>query len=372
MSTICFVTTGDIKNIATAKRALGLANPLCELGWKVSIIMEDTDENRHRCSIECDKRVTIHYLKYKNAFDEQKKKSKLIKQINPHIVYLCAFVFRNIIKVPKGCIKLVEHSELQSGIPEIKSINKLRAYIQEYYSIIYADGLLNASLYLQKIFKNRAKTIYKKIPMLYFPYAYNKNVCYIDKQAHRLFHKNPNDKLFVFLGSLDFNYGAMTMVEAFEQIKDSIPQAKLLLCGRGRAYDYVNDYIKQHNLENTIFTTGYIKEEDISGYFTLANAFISPMVNTIQDWARCPSKLYMYLPYQKPIITCKIGEPYELLKDYGNYFKPGDSQSLKECIIKLINNNKWTIPIDASLHEWKTRAIQLDQWLKNQFYSNNK
>lgn len=37
---ICFITTGDIKNIATAKRALGLANPLADLGWEVSIIME--------------------------------------------------------------------------------------------------------------------------------------------------------------------------------------------------------------------------------------------------------------------------------------------------------------------------------------------
>ena len=35
---ICFITTGDIKNIATAKRALGLANPLADLGWEVSII----------------------------------------------------------------------------------------------------------------------------------------------------------------------------------------------------------------------------------------------------------------------------------------------------------------------------------------------
>ena len=45
MKSICFVTTGDIKDIATAKRALGLANPLTELGWQVSIIMEDTEEN---------------------------------------------------------------------------------------------------------------------------------------------------------------------------------------------------------------------------------------------------------------------------------------------------------------------------------------
>lgn len=374
MKSICFITTGNIKNIATAKRALGLANPLSDLGWKVYIIMEDTTENRHRCSLECDSRVNIYYLRYKNAFDEQKKKNRLINQINPSIVYICAFVFRNIVQTPPKCIKLVEHSELQSGIPEIKNIHKIRAYFQEFYSIIYADGLLNASKYLEKVFEKRAKKVYKKnMPMLYFPYAYNKNVCYIDNETDRLYHKKPNEKLFVFLGSLDFNYGAMTMVEAFEKVKNIIPNAKLLLCGQGRAYNHVCNYIKQHNLEDTISTTGYIKEEDIAGYFTLADAFISPMINTIQDWARCPSKLYMYLPYQKPIITCKIGEPFELLKEDGIYFDPGNSDSLKKCIIQLMENNYWNFPIVPSLHEWRTRAIQLNEWLNNCFIltSNN-
>ena len=46
------MATGDIKNIATAKRASGLANPLVDLGWDVSILMEDTEENRHRVSMK--------------------------------------------------------------------------------------------------------------------------------------------------------------------------------------------------------------------------------------------------------------------------------------------------------------------------------
>lgn len=132
---ICFITTGDIKNIATAKRALGLANPLSKLGWDVSIIIENTLENQHRCKMECDEQIKIYYLTYKNALDERNQKRKLIKQINPQVIYICAFVFRNIIRTPKESIKLVEHSELQSGIKDIKNIQKLRAYFQEFYSI---------------------------------------------------------------------------------------------------------------------------------------------------------------------------------------------------------------------------------------------
>lgn len=73
LKTICFVTTGDIAAIATAKRALGLANPLSDLGWKVHVIMEDTDENRHRAAMECDERTGVHFLTYNSSFDERNK-----------------------------------------------------------------------------------------------------------------------------------------------------------------------------------------------------------------------------------------------------------------------------------------------------------
>lgn len=58
---ICFITTGDIKSIATAKRALGLANHLSDLEWKVSIIMDDTEENHHRAELECDSRTKVYF-----------------------------------------------------------------------------------------------------------------------------------------------------------------------------------------------------------------------------------------------------------------------------------------------------------------------
>ena len=49
---ICFYTTGDIKSIATMKRALGMADPLVNLGWEVFIIAMNTDENLKRIAME--------------------------------------------------------------------------------------------------------------------------------------------------------------------------------------------------------------------------------------------------------------------------------------------------------------------------------
>ena len=73
----------------------------------------------------------------------------------------------------------------------------------------------------------------------------------------------------------------------------------------------------------------------------------------------------MYLPYRKPIVTAKIGEPYEVLKDAGIYYQPGSIRSLTEALRKAIDVK--SINIDATCHEWSARASLLNAWIENSF-----
>lgn len=364
---ICFITTGDIKNIATAKRALGMANPLVDLGWDVSILMEDTEENHHRVNMECCDNVKVYYFPHCSAWQEITAKNKLIKDIDPDFIYICAFVTRNIVGISHRCKKLVEHSELQSGIPDMKGLRKIHAYINEYFSILYSDALLNASKYLQEVFTKRAKRVFKgNMSMLYFPYAYSDGVMKvmeIDRNKPE-YSKYKGRKIFVFLGSVVRGYGAFTMIEAMEKLKKKHPEAMLLMLGRGGSYQEACHYVTKHKLDNNILLPGFISEEEISMYFSLTDYFVSPMNDTIQDWARCPSKLYMYLPYRKPIITCKIGEPYNVLGDEGFYYEPSSSDSLAAIMEKLLESRKMTIAINPLEHEWTYRTNEFDKWLR--------
>lgn len=336
MSSISFITTGDIKNIATAKRALGMANPLVELGWDVSILMEDTEENHHRVSMECCDKVKVYYFPHCSALQEIKAKNRIIKRVNPDYLYICAFVTRNTVGIGHRSKKLVEHSELQSGIPDMKGIRKFHAYLNEYFSILYSDALLNASKYLQNVFKKKAKCMFKgNMPMLYFPYAYSDGVMKVENinRDAPVFQKYKGRKIFVFLGRIVRGYGAFTMLEAMKQIHNRHYEALLLMLGIGGNYKKACEFVKTNHLEDCVELPGFVSEEDISTYFSLADYFISPMNDTIQDWARCPSKLYMYLPYRKPIVTCKIGEPYNVLGDEGCYFEPSSSQRLWKILL---------------------------------------
>ena len=363
--TICFVTTGDIAAIATAKRALGLANPLSDLGWKVYIIMEDTKENRHRVSMECDERTNVRFLTYDSSFDERTKKSVLLEEIRPDYVYLCAFVFRNIVSISFKCKKLVEHSELRSAIKDVAWWRRGYELSSEYYSLFYADGVLNASVYLQQLNNKRARCIFrKKLPMLYFPYAYNKDVCKTSVCKDGIGLKKGDEDVFVtYLGSLSRAYRTIDIVKAVKKIgRDEI---KLLLLGDGDDRQRIQDYVVENKLDSQVWMPGYVREEDISAYFSLTDVFVLPMNDTVQDKARCPSKLYMYLPYGKPIVTSKIGEPYEVLKDNGTYYDSGSVDSLSTAI--SVASSKKTLGMNPLCHEWNERAMQFDKWVKDSF-----
>ena len=206
--------------------------------------------------------------------------------------------------------------------------------------------------------------------MLYFPYAYSDGVMKvmeIDRDQPE-YSKYKGRKIFVFLGSVVRGYGAFTMIEAMEKVKDKHPEALLLMLGRGGSYQDVCDYVKEHKLDDIILLPGFISEEDISMYFSLTDFFVSPMNDTVQDWARCPSKLYMYLPYRKPIITCKIGEPYNVLGKEGYYYEPSSSEGLANKMMELLENGKTSINVDPLKHEWNFRSGEFDRWIKYVFF----
>lgn len=367
---ICFITTGDIKTIATSKRALGLTNPLADLGWEVSVIMEDTEENHHRFSLECDERIKVQYYPHCSCKQEWKYKNEFIKENNPDYLYICAFVTRNIVGIGHRSKKLVEHSELQTGIPDVKGVKRAITYGYEFYSIVYADGLLNASRYLQNIYKKRAKKVFKSnLPMLYYPYAYNPSVINVNskKEAADKYPQFANTINFVFLGTVTRNYGVFTILDAVRELKEKCSNFRMLVLGKGRHYDEAVAYVEQEQLLDIVYIPGFVEEEVISDFFSLATAFISPMNDTVQDRARCPSKMYLYVPYKKPIITCKIGEPYEILKDEGNYYETGNSHSLAEQMVNVIQKNKTAININPELFTWETRAKELDDWISKSF-----
>ena len=365
---ICFVTTGDIRVNATAKRALGMANPLSGMGWQVSVIMEDTAENRHRADMECGANTELVFFRQHSATDEIRAKNHIISRMCPDVLYISAPVVRNMVTAPRGCRRVVEHSELASHNADVHGLMWFKVMAMELLSIVQADALVCASRYLMDIFGRRAHRMLCRTPMLYLPYAYNTDVCHpiaIDRDTVAD-GRYAGRWICCYMGSITDNYGALTMTDAIDCLRHNHPEVLLILMGHGTAEDEVRRRIRERDMERHVMLTGYVSEEEIDFYFSLADAFIAPMHDTPQDWARCPSKLYMYLPYNRPIITCRVGEPLATLGDKGVYYRPADAEDMARQIGALIDSGTTRLGIDPSRHTWQARAEVLDQWIRKE------
>ncbi|GAA0543928.1 glycosyltransferase [Chitinophaga japonensis] len=369
---ICFITLGDIKSIATMKRALGMANPLQALGWEVSLIALDSEENRNRIAIECNDAIQVHYYKECALKDEVQIKTDLVNRIGPDFIYFCSFSFRN--RILKGRLLhkpkiFIEHSELASGIPDNKGLKKYALLLLEYWSVHYADGLVCASRYLEREYRKRGRQLLRKnLPILYSPYAFNNDVMdapriKLDELKERYKHK----LVLLYMGTMTRNYGLFTMLEAVEQTAKTRPDIKLLLLGRGRHLEEAKAYVKERRLENWVEFLGYTPENELSSYFERADAFISPLNDTVQDWARCPSKIYMYIPFHKPVFTSNIGEPKEIFGQAGHYFDTTKPATLSALIDALAEGRLQQTDLNIAEHSWDQRCIDFTNWVSARY-----
>ena len=125
------------------------------------------------------------------------------------------------------------------------------------------------------------------------------------------------------------------------------------------------NYIQKNQLSNVIKMYGYVPEKEVFKHCFNADVFICPLNDTVQDWARCPSKIYYYIPFEKPIITSKIGEPFQIFGESGLYYKIGDVNALLDIVKGVKTLEKFSF--SPSSHSWLDRAHKFDKWLKLNF-----
>lgn len=361
---ICFITTGNINSLATMKRATGMAQILIEKGFEVTIVALDCLDNRNRFLLECPD-AQISYFQESSAINELIQKKKIVKLLNPDFIYVCSIGFRNWIhRYNSGCSNcIVEHSELASSIQNNKK--RIVYKIIEYLSLVLFNGQIYASRYLEQFFSKKNRSLNLKNKELYLPYAFNEKILGEYSSRLGLIQKEyAGKKVILYMGTLSLNYGFLDILKAVELLKEIRQDFVFLVMGAGRHKKIGESYVEENNLKEIVQFLGFVAEEDVSSYFKLADTFVSPLYNTVQDWARCPSKLFMYLPFEKPIVTCEIGEAKELFSKEGYYFLPGDVNSLTNTLNLALESESLSYKIDPNKHEWEYRTNEFIDWLE--------
>ena len=364
---LSFITTGDIQNIATSKRAFGLAEPMKRLGYQVSIIAEDTPNNRLRIEQEAPSAETKWFPSC-GAFEEARRKRNILAEIQPDYIYVSALGIRNFVwsrKLSKQADFVIEHSELASAIKNQSYFRQLFSFALEKASLFLFDGHVVASRYLDDYITRDLKTYFLSRPVHYSPYAYSEKMLVCKPEISQSLDENTRSKqVLVYMGTLSANYGILDIIQAVAKIKGKYPNVLLYVLGKGRDEKLAQSKIEELNLIEHVKLEGYVSDEALPSYLAMASAFIAPLYNTIQDIARCPSKLFLYMPFGKPIVTCRIGEAETLFGDYDYYFSSGNIDSMVQALTKALDaETDWRMPWRAEEHSWESRAHAFHKWL---------
>ena len=116
---------------------------------------------------------------------------------------------------------------------------------------------------------------------------------------------NPNQKknrkkIILYAGTIGGHAGALYLVKAFNQIKNS--DIELWLCGKGNDYDIKKLAYKDKRIK--IF--GYVSKRKLEKLGYEADIFVNPRPSKGNE-TNFPSKILFYLSFKKPIISTRSG-----------------------------------------------------------------
>lgn len=361
---IAFVTFGNYYRHPTLKRATGMASPLLSRGHKVSILIEDSPENRAKVFVECPGAQIIYHKRGKTARAERAAKQATLNAIQPDVVWICGVGLRNwVCKPTPTSIVLGDHSELVSSfIP--KGPRWVYEYISEWLHLWAFDGHICASRYLEDFYNKRLLKCHKHTRVHYSPYAFEPHFVHSSKPVlNRIRERCRYSKTIVYMGGMWENYGCWDMLEVFRKLLMNRRDFQVFMIGKGPELERARAWVSDNGLEGHCYLEGYVQEDHLSSYFDLADVFLCPLRDTVQDKARCPSKLYMYLPFRKPIITSAIGEAAELFGKDGLYYTPGDRDALETLIADFLDGklSGKALP-DPEAHTYEARTVAFLNW----------
>ena len=323
------------------------------LGHEVFIAVLDCSENRRRMEFEAPHCNPVWFSKG-NAIHEVFAKIRMLRRLQPDYVYIPTYGLRNLLGLRRMLSRktkfILELNELNSVFAQHRLFWRAaeRVGIGECDVQVCASRMLEA--YVRQACEKRR--LYRKI--IYSPYAYpfylKSTECKSVKAKART---------IVFMAALYKEYGIHDVLTATHELIEEGLDLSLLIVGSGPELVSSRACVEQWGVEDRIKLLGFVPEEKINAVFSDADVFVAPMRDTLQDRYRCPSKIFYYLAYGKPIVTCKIGNPYDVLSDKGFYYESGNIRSMKDAIKRALSAHDFTYPDGfVSNHSWMSRAQQ--------------
>lgn len=153
--------------------------------------------------------------------------------------------------------------------------------------------------------------------------------------------KMPEGFVVMFAGAVGEAHGMECNLQAALLTKEN-KDIHWVIVGDGRKLEWVQKFIKENGLEETVHTLGRFPSETMPLFFDKADVMLVSLTDSPLFNLYAPAKISSYMASGKPIIACLNGEGGEVVKEAkcGWSVKAGDAEGLSKLVTELYGMDK--------------------------------
>jgi colanic acid biosynthesis glycosyl transferase WcaI len=202
----------------------------------------------------------------------------------------------------------------------------------------------------------------------YFP-SWSENIFSSEAKVDLIFSIDKNDGVFkvLFAGNVGEAQDFPAIIKAAQILKAKQINAKFLIVGDGRAFEFVKSDVKKLHLEKYVELLGRFPLESMPSFYASADALLVTLKDSKVFAMTIPGKVQSYMAAGKPILGMLSGEGSRIIDEAncGLIAASGDYEMLANNIIKLISLTKFElIQLAENGREYASREFNREKLIK--------
>jgi glycosyltransferase involved in cell wall biosynthesis len=183
---------------------------------------------------------------------------------------------------------------------------------------------------------------------------FNNNINILNNGTYYFESAKKPDPNYITLGCLSrLEYGKNNLfkfIKIIDQLKNELPNIRLLIAGSGSLERELREEIKRFNLEKHIFLLGHVNNKEISSFYNIVDINLpSTPGRTLIEGIAYNTPYILLVNEDEPIgVSLKLLES----SDCGIVLKNPDQSKIVDSILKYINDERWK-SVDFESHRQK-------------------
>ena len=223
------------------------------------------------------------------------------------------------------------------GINNKYVLGFFRYFVKREYK--YSDKILMSSRSFEKSILEYGDYAAK---LIYYPqwgdgFSPNENTTVKNEQLPHI----PEGFRLMFAGAVGEAHGFECTMQAALLTKEHT-EIKWVIVGDGRRLEWVQNFVKENGLEETVFTLGRFPAETMPWFFKQADVMLVTLNDDPLFRLYAPAKISSYMAAGKPILAVLNGEGAEVVReaDCGWSLNAGDAEGLAKLAVELSHTDR--------------------------------